>query len=145
MKLFQNELEEDISIMCPSSYAWYQWYYDSNLKLLLFLPDPQQMPTLAKTIWLKILRACELEDWMLCFSGKIAQGIVSHKMLLHPQGMKNLQDHYQADYIWYIGESQSWSSFEGMKTFMVTEGYLEWGKQAQIKKQIWLNWLNIKK
>ena len=139
--LSSDELFSDITCELPLSPHWCQCYYDTHLKLLLVLSDAQQAPLWVKTVWLKILEACQLKDWVAAFSGKPHPSIIYHKILCHPQGIERLQRHFEVKHTWFIGPHPSWLA----KDVLFTQGFREWDQDPSIKKQVWLKWLKFQK
>ena len=137
--LFNEDIYPDLTSTTTLPYVGCQCYYDANLKLLLLMADnPYSLPSV-KTLWLNILKACHLKDWVALFSGKNPNTISYHKILLHPQGLERLQRHFQVKHTWYIGPKQSWLPVE----VLVTQGFMEWEQLPLIKKQVWLKWLSL--
>lgn len=124
---------------------WYQWYYDSQLELLLFMP--REIPKSVTVLWLKILQACHLNLWAMMFSGELVveQSIQTATMILSVSGLQKILSYFQPKYVWFIIESCYDDVLENVITteIILTEDVHQWTVDARIKKQIWLNWLKI--
>jgi hypothetical protein len=144
--MFAEHGYNDICGEWTSPCFWYQWYYDSKLQLLLLLPDPSSMPKIANVLWLKILKACDLKDWLDLFSGQDNHVIQQNRMMLHSDGVNQLIEYYKPKKLWLIGnlDVRSLITKDCQVPVLYTNDYLEWQTQAIIKKQIWQNWLALK-
>lgn len=145
LDMFAQNFLQDSSFPVMHSSTCYQWFFDAERQLLLVLPEFNSENSVAKSLWLKILKSCRLTDWLDAFSDTSKNKIIFNKMIFTDLGINLLIEHYTPKYLWIIGEHKLRENLNIKNDIhmIFTEEYSKWASQSLIKKQIWLNWLSI--
>jgi hypothetical protein len=128
---------QDDSATWNDTPLWVNWIYDEQLQLLMICPD---MPPVAGILWKKILKFVGAMEWLAFFEGH-ASVLQAHRMIYHEQSILRLTHQLSPKHVWVIGEIHG----DALQTQVIESAPPQEWLKSGIKKQLWINWLNILK
>jgi len=143
--LLTNDYFVDHTSVWSSEVFHYDWIYDPSLRLLMLFPNLKEFNGIEKQVWLKILNACQLQHWMQLMDDYHSSHLSTGHFILNADALQLLIKTFAPKRVWFIGDKSLLQSLAIINhtQFIYTMHYQLWLKHPNIKKHIWLNWLDV--
>ena len=102
--MLNNDCFEDHTSVWSSELVSYHWIYDPGLRLLMLMPDLNQLSGVEKQLWLKILKACQLQQWMQLMQEVDTSNLVKGRFILNMNALQLMIKTFSPKSIWFIGD-----------------------------------------